>query len=1854
MAKIRLTIVGNNEDALKKVNIVKEALTELSKQPVKITFAADGLNDIVSKLKNATEQEIKAAEAAAKLANAEARKISAQTKATEAARKLGTQAKETAQAEAEAATVTEKTASAANNAARAQADFSNSLTVTIKQIEPLVSKITQLANAYNTLSRATLGSNGQKVIGSGSSAAPYSTWQWDDGYITVSDYTVSDEDVGGTSSTNPFAQTSASAQKAAASVSELNNSTEKAWQKFNDLRDITSSLNGSLSKTNENIKEQSYLSKILGNDIGTVVVKMAAWQVTGNVVASLIRAFKDAVATMKEVDTELTTIQKVTNKTNEEIKALADNAYDAASSYGIAVKDYLSSVSAFARAGYGDAAEAAADLATKTQLVGDTTDETANKFLIAIDAAYKYGHNIEELSKVLDMANTTENTQAVSLAQIAEAMPKVASTASMAGVQVDELIASIGTIIATTQTTASTAGTALRALIANVLNDTMSAVDGEVAQTEDQVKSFDEVLQKYASDALEAARNTGELINPMEALSALAQAYKEGALSDADLYAIEYSLSGKLRVNQLEALLSSWNTTYAQIMSDIADSAGSADKEVSVMLTSWEAKTNILANTWNGFIASFINTDFIKGTLDVVTSFVRGLDTGIGQVTIGVTGLSVAWVILDNVIKSSNPVLLAVSLALAGITTAVGIAAQTQERYNEHIRETYPELSKLKDEIEELTKGYQTANDRIAQTERETETAAQVAAHYAERLDELKTVIEDENTTQEEAAEAKLRYKAVVETLNDLIPTLNLKIDEQTGLLSSEAGAIDELTAAWKRNAIQQAYQEQYTELYKRQAEVERDRISAAEEYELKLERQNFLQNEANNLLSKMDALRDENGVITDTSAYSEYANSLNAVTSELSELDEQLPQYEQATADADAASKRITEDIANLDIRLDNLRYRAETTKQSFDTLTEAEEAEGESAKSLAEVYNELKEQVEPLGKALKELNEKGVITSSTFDKLIEQYPELADGAEATAEGWVLSKEALEAQLTALKANYQTVYDNAVNAASEILNSENAKQQSIDRTTQSIYDQIQALGRLYGLKMEEARENALERYGNDAIGRRMAASDAEVKKWEALYYEAANAGINLRTAESNLRNANTAITGLTSGGSSSKGSSGSSPSSSAKDEELERLKEIVKLRESELSFLKASGASEDEQISKVKEIQEALHLQADYMRSIGADQADINALSTKWWSLQKDIADIQEKMAKTLREQIAAALEDIGSALVKQKENMLDPLNDELEALKNAHEAAKDRREEEEKILAVEEARIALENAQKERNVRVYNANTEQWEWQANSKTVEEAQKKFADAQTELAEYYADAEYEAAKDNLEKQIEYTDSAFDSFKKAWDEATKAIKDGKMSYEEAYAYIKAQMQEIYDKYGIDLSGVLEEASNDLYEQFGDLGIVLLEAKERLSKLFEGLDVDIDSVNEALDRILTSFAEAGGNLNDIVEIFENVPSKYREALLTAIDSIFADRSITDEAKKNIIDDIHAIFSNEKLTSETKGKIVEAIEKLLGSSDKAETAVDLFRRYIENALKAADPKAAIQSLSDAIRNGVITDLNDVSQILRALNGNYESINSETAKIWALTKMQANSIAWHSATDDERERLANENLVLGTAMGWTRKSDGFWYDRSGNKAYNVFEPDSPLSSEIFGGSAQTSSGASQQGNSADFSGTNNIISQMQKNSAAWAGASDAEKERLANENLILGVSQGWTRKDDGHWYDASGRQVYDNGGILHGVGGIKATEQDEMILPPDMTKAVVDAERRGDFEQFISHLGIVTSAANALRLMPQPANVNRYGIGTQNNSNDIIFNGMELKTITEGTTIKELAQMAKSLALL
>ena len=417
-------------------------------------------------------------------------------------------------------------------------------------------------------------------------------------------------------------------------------------------------------------KETSGFADLMGKSFSRLTLQMATWQMLGNAIAGVKRSFVEALDTMKSVDDEMVTIRKVTGASADELEQIEKQAYKTANAYGVAADEYLQFVSGFSRAGYGEQASALAELAAKTQIVGDTNAETAQQFLLSVDAAYKYQGNIEKLTAVLDGANEIDNRYATSIQKVAEGLGKVAPIAAQAHVGVDELTAAIGTITAVTQRSGTEAATALRALFLNIIGDTKTEIDEGVTWTTGEIAGLRDVIKVYAKDAYDAAQATGSVINPMKAIAGLSKSMKDGLLTEQQLMEMVSDIGGKLRTSQLLALIQNWDM-YESMLTDFAGAAGSADKEVENALDSWTRKTEILKNKWTEFVSHLVETDTIKGALDGVIELVEFLDSDTGRLVVQM-GLLVGTLALLNKGFTALMTKTAVGTFFGTLTSAIG------------------------------------------------------------------------------------------------------------------------------------------------------------------------------------------------------------------------------------------------------------------------------------------------------------------------------------------------------------------------------------------------------------------------------------------------------------------------------------------------------------------------------------------------------------------------------------------------------------------------------------------------------------------------------------------------------------------------------------------------------------------------------------------------------------------------------------------------------------------------------------------------------------------------------------------------------------------------------------------------------------------------------------------------------------------------------------------------------------------------------------------------------------------------------------------------------------------------------
>lgn len=1364
MDSVILKVVLQDGQAPATLKEIDALATKLSAAPIKIQVDTTGLQKL--------DKEMRASlSAQAKLLNAQARMEANKVKEAQAQAKVTAEMQKTAQAEAKAAAEQQKAVAASQRVAEEAIKGENIEKRRVLLAEQMAASYDKAALAAQRMSgTGAAGSEtaiqqrinsmvglGQATKSAAESANVFNNFQQRFGeYLSTGNAKLT----GGVSAMAKYIQSLDGMSNATVKATGFATDGSRVFQTYaatvkqadGSFRNYSYSVDtasGATYQMNQGITSVDKAATHMGDTFTNLIGKVAKWAVVTAVVYTPIRKLKEAVQELKAVDTEMVTIQKVTGQTIEQLEDLSNSAYKTAAAYGATASTYVGSVAEFAKAGYSDLADELGELALKTQTAGDVEKETANQFLLSVDAAYKYKGNIEELNAVLDGANQIGNEYATSVQKVAEGLGIVAPVAASAKISIGELTAAIGTITAVTQRSGSEAARALRALILNIQGDVSSEINEDTGErwSQEEIDAMATSLQKFGVYTETVTNGLKEMRNPMEVIGEMSEKFKAGIITEYDLNRLVSDMGGKLRSNQLMALIQHWDM-YESMLETYKDSAGSADRELAIYLESWESKLNQVSSAWTQFVAGFGIEDAAKDVLDFGTAIFTMADNDLARLIVQVTATTAAVALLNKgyqTLKTTASVTEMVSKGRAIISTMAGMTASAADLragmslltttllksplfwgvaaglvifgLPKLIDAVTVSLEEQRDKVEELQKEYDQltgAGNEYDQLIQKGEDLTDVERNRLNVLKLQKEELEEQLRLAQEQEFEKFQKeqgseKKITNSYSD-DGGITWNVEKTTG----DRQKLDELSKAWN----------EYSESLK------------------------------NGTISEDTYRSNLRGLVVDQSDYYESLVKYKDLGYELSsDQDLFILKYE-------VIARALAEDTAETE---ENTAAKTENTsalKENADTAADA----ATILSTLSERYNILKT-------AQDEVNETGYISADTLNQLLDKYPELEQYLIRTADGYTLTEGALQAYLTAQREEYQIALNDAQTAAEKLIDAEALKAAGYNTTTMAIREQLNAMALLQQQNFMNRRISEGDSYG-DAARSWNTGSSQEYQAYESIQ----SAIKNIDSAQSNL-DTYSAVESTVRRGKSSGSSSGSSATSAAKDAAMDELEEWLEDQEHQIFLFTKQGGHEKEIISMYQRMQEKVHALAEEYRAKGyAETSDeIQKLQKLHWEYADEIEAVYESIAERQKElwnELEDAVDRIMEQAAKERDAKLDAIDQQIDDLKKQQEEENNLLALEEKRLAVEEARLALEEVNRERNVRQMQEDGT-WAWVADQEKVQSAEQALQEAKDELREYERQAAYDELIANLEAEKTRIEAEYAAFEEQWE----ALKEG---------------------------------------------------------------------------------------------------------------------------------------------------------------------------------------------------------------------------------------------------------------------------------------------------------------------------------------------------------------------------------------------------------------------------------------------------------------------------------------------
>ena len=327
----------------------------------------------------------------------------------------------------------------------------------------------------------------------------------------------------------------------------------------------------------------------------------------------MIAALKDVVKEVVALDTALVELNKVADLTDNQTKQLTERAFRLAEQVGQTGLEAINAITEVRRAGFTlTESEEVAKYALMLTNVAEGITDAGDAAQILISILKGTGSEVSYANTLLDEMNEISNNSAIAFDALAHMTQRIAGTMHTLGTSTEQTMSLVTGAYEVLQDERVAKGVSVIGLRISGLNEDLEEEAGLQSKVND-------ALMKYA-DISVFDEQTGQLRNYYDILSDLASVW--GTLDKNAKAYLTTELAGKNRADVLNALMTNWEGV-TRAMAYAEQSAGSAAKEQERYLTSVQGKLASLKNSWQELSTTTLDSDVVKGVLDLANAFVK-------------------------------------------------------------------------------------------------------------------------------------------------------------------------------------------------------------------------------------------------------------------------------------------------------------------------------------------------------------------------------------------------------------------------------------------------------------------------------------------------------------------------------------------------------------------------------------------------------------------------------------------------------------------------------------------------------------------------------------------------------------------------------------------------------------------------------------------------------------------------------------------------------------------------------------------------------------------------------------------------------------------------------------------------------------------------------------------------------------------------------------------------------------------------------------------------------------------------------------------------------------------------------
>jgi len=356
-----------------------------------------------------------------------------------------------------------------------------------------------------------------------------------------------------------------------------------------------------------------------GTQLKRALLGMAGLQSADMAIRKVFDIYKQGIEIVHELDDSLIDLKKTTTMSSSELRDFYYDANDQAKQLGVTTKEIIQQAAEWSRLGFSsqhDASEMAALSSQFAIISPGMSVEDATTGLVSVMKAY--GIEVDDvLDGIMSKINAVGNTAATNNAEIITGLRNSSSALAMVGGTLEDNIA-LFTAGQEIVQDASRVGNAIRTMVMRIrgydeetgeISEDLANITGELidltktANNPNGISVFTDSTQTQYKQLGAYLKEIAEIFNDLDVKTQQSLLEK--------LFGKRTATVGASILNNMEA--------YDKAMVTMANSAGSADREMSIVTESISYHLNQLKETWTGIAQDVFQSEQIIAVTDALT-----------------------------------------------------------------------------------------------------------------------------------------------------------------------------------------------------------------------------------------------------------------------------------------------------------------------------------------------------------------------------------------------------------------------------------------------------------------------------------------------------------------------------------------------------------------------------------------------------------------------------------------------------------------------------------------------------------------------------------------------------------------------------------------------------------------------------------------------------------------------------------------------------------------------------------------------------------------------------------------------------------------------------------------------------------------------------------------------------------------------------------------------------------------------------------------------------------------------------------------------------------------------------------